>query len=345
MFSMPATDLATSPFGAHRAIDPPGCLPYAARRLDSSLPLRDGEALIAVEALNIDSASFTQLLGEAEGDTGRVAGRVREIVAERGKMHNPVTGSGGVLIGTVAEVAGRRAPRVGDRIVTLASLTTTPLRLDSVTEVDPRTHQIKASGQAILFERSPYAILDGSLPEKLAMSVLDVCGAPAQAQRLARPGEIVVVVGAAGKSGLLVSFVAARQGARVVGIVRDDHEAARLRRLPGIDSVFAVDATDPMAVHRAVHAATGGAMADVVFNCVNVPDTEMSCILAARPRGLVYFFSMATRFQAAALGAEAVGADVDLMIGNGYAQGHAELALGTVRDNPVLREIFEEMLG
>ena len=337
--------VTTSPFGTHRAIEPAGSLPYAAQRLDTALPLRPGEALDAVEALNIDSASFTQLIGEADGDAARVAQRVGDIVGERGKMHNPVTGSGGVLIGTVTETAGRERPKVGDRIVTLVSLTTTPLQLDRVESVNPRTHQIKASGRAILFERSPYAVLDGSLPENVAMSVLDVCGAPAQAQRLAKPGEIVVVIGAAGKSGLLVSWVAAAQGAKVIGVVRDEQEAQRLLRVPNVSEALVMDARDPLSVHKGIELATSGAMADVVFNCVNVPNAEMSCILAARQRGIVYFFSMATSFQAAALGAEAVGADVDLMIGNGFALGHADLALATVRDNPALRAIFEEMLG
>ena len=85
--------------------------------------------------------------------------------------------------------------------------------------------------------------------------------------------------------------------------------------------------------------ATGGAFADLVINCVNVPGTEMASILSARQRGTVYFFSMATSFQAAALGAESVGQDVDLIMGNGYAEGHADYALDLVRQNPTLREL------
>jgi L-erythro-3,5-diaminohexanoate dehydrogenase len=90
-----------------------------------------------------------------------------------------------------------------------------------------------------------------------------------------------------------------------------------------------------------INAATGGKMADVVFNCVNTPRSEMGSILACRNRGTVYLFSMATSFQAAALGAEAIGADVDIMIGNGYADDHARYALQLVKDNPKLREILE----
>ncbi|MBU6429846.1 MAG: L-erythro-3,5-diaminohexanoate dehydrogenase, partial [Cyanobacteria bacterium REEB65] len=218
MTAQASTNLApASAFGIHRVVEPTGVLPYAARRLDSELPLQPGEALIAVERLNIDSASFLQLEGECGGDLDRLGARILEIVADRGKMHNPVTGSGGVLIGTISETAGRTAPALGERVVTLTSLTTTPLKLEHVSTVDPKAHQVWVRGRAILFECAPYAVLDGSLPEALALSVLDVCGAPAQARRLVQPGNSVLVAGAAGRSGLLVSWVAASQGARVIG--------------------------------------------------------------------------------------------------------------------------------
>ncbi|MBI6546251.1 MAG: L-erythro-3,5-diaminohexanoate dehydrogenase [Cyanobacteria bacterium NC_groundwater_1444_Ag_S-0.65um_54_12] len=334
-----------SPWGVHRSLAPTGVLPYAAQRLDPEPPLCTGEVLIQVDALNIDSASFQQLKAETGGDTALIAKRIASIVDERGKMHNPVTGSGGVLIGTVLAVAGRHFPVPGEKLVTLTSLTTTPLAISEISTVNCQTHQVKVRGHAILFERSPYAVLDGSLPEKLALSVLDVCGAPAQASRLVKSGQRILVVGAAGKSGLLISWVAAQAGARVIGLVRDEREAARFQRLPFAVEVLVADATDPLAVHQGISDLTAGALADLVFNCVNVPQAEMGCILACRKHGLVYFFSMATSFQAAALGAEAVGADVDLMIGNGFAQGHAALALALVRENPSLRTLLEEVIA
>ena len=68
-------------------------------------------------------------------------------------------------------------------------------------------------------------------------------------------------------------------------------------------------------------------------------------MLSARAGGEVLFFSMATSFTAAALGAEGVGKDVRLTIGNGYAQGHADLALDLVRGSPALRRLFSERVG
>jgi len=78
-----------------------------------------------------------------------------------------------------------------------------------------------------------------------------------------------------------------------------------------------------------------------VINCVNVPDTEMASILASKDRGTVYFFSMATSFTKAALGAEGIGYDVDMIIGNGYCHNHADISLDLVRRHPKLWEIFE----
>ena len=346
--------LTANPFGTHRVLRPQGALPYSGEKLDPSLPALDTEIALEVEALNIDSASFNQLKQAAGGDAAKLGESVMQIVAERGKMHNPVTGSGGVLIGKVTQVGSKRSDvKVGDRLVTLISLTTTPLHLESVGEVDWSAHQIKVKGHAILFERSLYAKIPTDLPEKLAMSVLDVCGAPAQTERLVKPGMRVVILGAAGRSGLLCSWVAASQvghEGQVIGIVpklpvpgKSISQAEFMQQFPLPMTVVEGDALDPVATYEQVGALTDGRYADLVINCVNVPNTEMASILACRNGGKVYFFSMATSFTAAALGAESVGQDIELLIGNGYAKGHAEMSLDLVRKNPALRELLEAL--
>lgn len=89
--------------------------------------------------------------------------------------------------------------------------------------------------------------------------------------------------------------------------------------------------------------ATDGTLADIVINCVNIENTEMASILSCKDGGLVYFFSMATSFTKAALGAEGVGKDVTMIIGNGYTKGHAEITLQILRDCEPLRRLFQEM--
>jgi L-erythro-3,5-diaminohexanoate dehydrogenase len=82
-----------------------------------------------------------------------------------------------------------------------------------------------------------------------------------------------------------------------------------------------------------------------VVSCVNVEGAEMSAILCTRERGKVFFFAMTTHFGRAALGAEGVRKDVDMLIGNGYAEGHADLTLDLLRKNRALHLLFERRYG
>jgi L-erythro-3,5-diaminohexanoate dehydrogenase len=333
------------PYGLRRVVSPRGVLPQRAEVLDPALPLGEDELSIAVEALNVDAASFRQLETSVGRDPGRIADEVLRIVRSRGKLHNPVTGSGGMLIGRVREVGARHpaavAVRPGDRLATLVSLTLTPLRLDRIRAVRPEIDRVECDGEAILFATGLYALLPDDLPETVALAALDVCGAPALVARHARPGMRVLVVGA-GKSGALVA-VQAREtlGGDGTVVVADRSRAAldALLELGVADGSLHVDATDPLAALAAVEAA--GGRFDLVVSCATVPGTEMAAILAAKDGGTVIFFSMATSFTAAALGAEGVGKHVTLVIGNGYVPGHALLTLDLVRRNPRLRGLFE----
>ena len=108
---------------------------------------------------------------------------------------------------------------------------------------------------------------------------------------------------------------------------------------PLADTVVHADARDPVAVRDAVRSA--GGPADVTVVCVDVPGCEGGAILATADRGTIVFFSMATSFTAAALGAEGLAADVRMLIGNGYLPGHAAYALDLLRAHPGVRGLFE----
>ena len=333
-----------SALGLHRVIDPPGVLPQAAWRLDPSPAIAADEVRVRVDRLNLDAASYRQLRETYAGDPDKIRAAVAEIIATRGKMQNPVTGSGGMLTGTVEEV-GPASPlglRPGQRIATLVSLTLTPLSVtDALSRWDGQSEQVPCEGHAILFGRSIAAILPEDLPVPLSLAVMDVCGAPALTKRVVRPGSVVLVIGAAGKSGSL-SAAAAREigAATVIGVVPTEAEAAVLRGTDGlVDEIVIADARDPVRLADQVTAA--GGPADVTVVCVDVPGCEGGAILATKQGGTVVFFSMATSFSAAALGAEGMAADVTMLVGNGYVPGHAELALDLVRGTPSLRALFE----
>lgn len=337
-------------YGTHRVLEPLGVLPQGAWKIDNAMEIFDNEILIDVSNLNIDAASFTQIKKEANGNESKVAEIVLGIVAQRGKQHNPVTDSGGMLIGTVLQIGpallGKTTLKVGDKIATLVSLSLTPLRIDAITKINLQQDQIEIKGRAILFESGLYAKLPTDIPEKLALAILDVAGAPAQTARLVKAGDTVVVIGGGGKSGTLCIYEAKKRAGEngcVIGISPFEQDCQRMKSFGWVDHALQIDATNALAVLQAVSKVTHGKLADVVINCVNIPNTEMASILSTRERGKIYFFSMATSFTAAALGAEGVGKDVEMIVGNGYASGHAEFALNLLRESPKLRELFEQL--
>lgn len=330
-------------------------LPQAAARLDASPELWPDEIRVSVDVLNLDAASFRQLFDKHGGDGDAVRAEVLDIVASRGKMQNPITGSGGMLVGVVDEVGPQATldVAVGQQVTTLVSLSLTPLVItDGLARWDGRSEQVPCEGHAILFGRTIAATVPDDLPPRLAMAVMDVAGAPALTARVVEQyvakGRVptVAVVGGAGKSGSL-SLVAAQQAgaSRTVGVVPVQHEADLLGEVALCDAVTIADARDPVQLSGAVQQALG-APADITVVCVDVPGCEHGAILATSPDGgTVIFFSMATSFTAAALGAEGLASDVTMLIGNGYTPGHADLAFDLLRGSDGVRELFSRRLA
>ena len=341
-------------FGTHRVVEPAGVLPQPARVLNNDMSeIWDNELLIDVIRLNVDSASFHQIKNKliAQGQTDlekAFAEHAIDLTNRTGKHKNEDTGSGGMLIGRVAAIGDKFEMedeiQVGDKIASLVSLSLTPLNINKVKRVLLDKDQVEIEGQAILFSSGIYAKLPDDMDENLALSVLDVAGAPAQLERLAKPGDTVVIIGANGKSGILCNAVARERvgvSGRVIGIVRNKSYIPTCLET-GCHEVIIADATDALTIRSEVARHTKGRMADVVINVVNIEDTELPTIMACKDRGIVYFFSMATSFTKAALGAEGIGADVDMILGNGYAHHHAAISIELLRRNPVLMSIFKE---
>ncbi len=174
------------PYGSHRVIEPTGFLPQAAVRIDNSTELYDNEILVDVETLNVDSASFTQIREACRDDESRISDMIMDIVKEKGKLQNPVTGSGGMFIGRISRIGKdllERDLKVGDRIASLVSLSLTPLRIERILKVHLEKDQVDIVGKAVLFESGIYSKLPSDIPPKMALAVLDVAGAPARSQQ------------------------------------------------------------------------------------------------------------------------------------------------------------------
>ena len=336
-------------YGVHRVIEPKGLMTQAAKKIDNTMECWSNEILCDVTALNIDSASFTQIYEACEKDLKKTEQMILDIVNERGKMQNPVTGSGGMFIGTIKQIGddlkGKVNVKEGDKIASLVSLSLTPLKIHKIKAIHPEIDRVDVEAEAILFESGLYAKLPDDMSEELALAALDVAGAPAQTAKLVRPGDSVLVLGGAGKGGMMCCYEAMKRvgpTGKVVALVICEEDAKLLKDMHLCHEAIIGSATEPIDVLEKSLAANGGKEYDVSILIVNVPACEMSAILPVRDNGTVYCFSMATDFAKAALGAEGCGKDVNMIIGNGYTKDHAEITLSELRENPELKAYFEK---
>jgi L-erythro-3,5-diaminohexanoate dehydrogenase len=325
--------------GADRVIAPAGALPQPAERVDASGPVRPYEFEVDVERLCLDSTSFRNIRERSDGDPARMADRILEVVAQRGKMHNPETDSGGVALGTVTAVGELYGdpPEPGQRIVTLASLTLTPLRLTEVVRIDPADPQVEVRGTAYVCDRSAWGPVPEDLPLETVLAVYDVYGAGSLTKELVSAGDVVCVLGA-GHAGKVALAAARDAGAGTLVAADVDPEAVALvERLSLCDVGVATDVRDPLAALGALREA-GAPPADLTVVVVNATRCEPTAIALTKDTGTVLFFSMATTFSTAALTADGMSSGARLLIGNGYTPDVGAYALDLVRSTPALRE-------
>jgi L-erythro-3,5-diaminohexanoate dehydrogenase len=320
--------------GAGRVVEPRGALPQAARRLDPARPIQPHEIELDVDTLCVDSTSFRQLVESHGRDPAAVREAIASIVAERGKMQNPVTGSGGILAGTVREIgaAFQHPPPIGARIVSLASLTLVPLRLESVGELDLDSPRVPVAGTAYLPETAPWTAYPERIPFQVALAALDVSNAAAQTRALIDWGTRTVVVLGGGHAGLL-ALAAARDSlspeARLVLVDAEERACRRALDLELCDIAVAVDLRDAVQAFYRLEQA-GVPRADLTVVVVNATDCEAAAMLLTADHGTVLFFSMATSFTQVALGSEGMASTARLLIGSGFAADGGAYALELV---------------
>jgi L-erythro-3,5-diaminohexanoate dehydrogenase len=329
-----------------RAIEPPGALPHIASKLDATSDPTEHEAAIDVELLRVDATSFAELRARCGGDPPRIARLIAEIVDERGKLQNPWTGSGGVLLGKLLSAGPRyRMPelRPGTRVMPIASLIAVPLRLDDVGPVDPRTPLVPVRGRAIVTGRMLCVTAPDDFPPSVALAIFDVYPAASHVRAVAKPGSHVLVLGA-GHAGLL-AVAAAREAVGPGGqVTAVDRSPTALRSAVTVDpksSVLECDVTKPAEVLTAM-TKRRIAPAHLTVLCTTVEGAEGAAVVSTADGGTVLFFSTATNFAAAALGADALGSRTRLEIPNGLTEDRGEYAFDLVRRLPALRRMFND---
>ena len=336
-------------YGTHRVIEPQGLLPQAADKIDNTPEIWSNEILIDVIALQPTATAMHTIKEKCGTDIEAIKREILEIVEDRGKFQDPVTKSGGMLIGTVKEIGpdmgdAAKDLKVGDKIATLVSLSLTPLKIYEIEDVNLDTEQVFCKADAVLFESGIYTKIPEDLGQELSLAVMDIAGAPAQVAVNAKPGDTVVVMGA-GKAGLLCLAAAmdrVKPGGKVVCMEYMESQCKLVEDLGLADVVLQVNGQKPLETYQKYMEALDGQLADFTVSTVNVPNTELSTILVTKDIGKIYFFSMSTDFVKASLGAEGAKKYVTMVLGAGYYPGHADITFDLVRKYEGLRKYLTD---
>lgn len=333
-------------YGTHRVISPEGLLPQAAEVIENTPDIWNNEILIDVIALQPTATAFHSLKEKCGSDIDALKEEIFSIVAYRGKFQDPLTKSGGMLIGKVKQIgdalSGKTDLQIGDKIATLVSLSLTPLKLYEISDIDLETEQVLCKADAVLFESGLYSKIPEDLGENLSLAVMDVAGAPAQVSMNAKPGDTVCIMGA-GKAGLLSLAEAKKRVSphgKVICLEYSAKQCEVVKSLELADCIIETDGQKPLETYEKYLASTGGQLADLTISTVNVPNTELSSILVTKDTGRIYFFTMSTSFVKASLGAEGVGKYPTMVLGCGYYPGHDIITYDIIRSNTKLQEYF-----
>ncbi len=335
-------------FGIGRSVEPASALPQQAWRVDNTMELRPDELLVDVKVVSVNLVSFNEIREEAGENDRLLCHRVLEIIQDRGKLHNPVTNTGGMFYGTVARM-GPEYPNhynlsVGDGVVSLTSLTITPLRLDRILAVDYDCAQLTVEGQAILFATSPVVKQPTDIPLRVALAAMDEAGVATCTNHTVEQGQSVLVLGAGGRSGLLSGYGARDKlgdTGRLVGVVRNAAHRETVEHYGLYDEVLALNATDTQRLCAGAEPAFAGRF-DVVVNCINSVSTEVAALVAVKPRGTIYFATLGCDYKFAGLTAEGIGKQVSIIPYTGFMDGHAEYTLNLLRRYPQMQAAIQQ---
>lgn len=336
--------------GVHRCIEPKHSFPDSAWKLDNSMTVNEGEILIEVSLLNIDANSFKQLYVESQGETSKIAAKIMEIINLRGKLHNPLTGTGGILYGKVLEMhpsyPNSEGVSIGDYVISLTSLALTPIKIHRILDIDHGAGQVSVEGKAILFANSPLIRAPKHLPLKLLLALLDEAGAAINSYKLARENYSVLILGASGELGLMCAHAVRKKlgkTGRIIG-VRSSKDDSRFRDQTRhiFDDIYSLDVLKPTESFEKINVQE--ASADLTINCINSPGAEILSIMCTKKGGSIYLASLAPNYKTLCLSLEGMAKDINIIGYKGYTEGHAAFTIELLQDNPSLAELLSERL-
>lgn len=329
-------------YGTNRVLEPQHVLPTSAWRLDNSRNIIPQEIRVDILRIHIDGTSFKQICLEANDNDLRVKQKIMDIVIRRGKLHNPVTDTGGLFYGTVAEVGAEYDNKKnfvpGEEVVCNASLASVPIYIDKILSIDRAFGQIEVEGYAILYNEVPLVRKPEGIPINLLLFAFNESGTLYRISNTAVGKRKFLVVGNNLLSNLLFGYAVrkvAREDAEVVCLL--DKKADIVLKGKSINDLIArvftevhyVDILKPMECLAGLNV---DSLFDLSVNCADIPGAETINILATKSGGTVVFANLINNYNIALYITESISRQLDIRCADGYLEAYDEFDIDIIKD-------------
>lgn len=332
-------------FGMKRVAEPLGTIPPTAWRLDNSRNVNPGEMRVTIEVIKLEGDNFSQICSDCEYNESRIKERIQTIISKRGKLQNPYTESSGILAGTVEEIHPEFEGsdfKVGDRIISLASIAGFPMFIDKITKIDYNYGEIWCSGYAIVFETSQIEKRPEDIDIKPLLCALDEEGSLIDIKDIMsekRP-ENIAIVGSNLIDTLLYAQLSRNYGEsniRIISVIDVDSltyiNKKEFEKTFGhlIDEVYFADMSRPVDVYEHILREEGKQEMDAVINLEDIKGAETISALLVRDKGFLFHAGVRKNYFQSLLAIDCLGKEVTSYALDGYAQEAYGFALNLTR--------------
>ncbi len=318
----------TSTYGTKRVLEPQCVLPTSAWKLDNSRDIYPDEMRVSIKRIHLEGTSFKQICTETNNNEQKIRQKIIDITIRRGKLHNPVTDTGGLVCGTVEEIGveyeNPAGLKPGDTVICNASLASMPIYIENIGEIDSTFNQMETKGYVIAHDRIQVVKVDENAPTNLLLFALDQSGTLLRLDRLAEGKSRFLIVGNNMITNLLFGYAIRRKiGERGEIVCILDKKTGISLSGGGIDSLLSkvfnqIHFLDILKPVEALKELNAGELFDLSVNCAEIPGAETINVLATRPQGTVLFANLINNLNIALYITESISKDLDIRSAEGF---------------------------
>lgn len=335
-------------YGTQRVMEPKYVLPTSAWKLDNSRKIYPDELRLSVMRIHLEGTSFKQICTEVNNNEEKIKQKIMDIVIRRGKLHNPITDTGGLVLGIVEEIGDEyynpKGLKPGDKVICNASLASVPLHIENIKSIDYVFNQAIVEGYAIAHDNMQLIQIEEGMPEGLLLFTLDESGTMMRLDQLIDKQTRFLIVGNNMITNLLFGYVIRRKVGKEgrITCVLDKRTGIQItgggidRLLAEVfDQIHSLDILKPM---EALEKLNAESLFDLSVNCAEIPGAETINLLATRNGGTVLFANLINNLNIALYITESISKNLNLRSAEGYLTNYDDFDMQIVKETA---EYFE----